>query len=119
MSLVPEFLESLNFNALLALGTQLLNEGSQNQAITYFERATLLNPASVDAWYGLGLVYEGNEVYPPAVHAFEVVVKLDLKNADGWLHLSAARSLNGDDEGCKEAMCRWKVLTGSQWPPNL
>ncbi len=116
--LVPDLLQSLGIDVLLALGTQLVHKGFEDRAILYLEQATRLNLKSVDAWYYLGLAYAENERYLPAIHAFELALKLNPEHADTWLNLGSVLGTMGDKKGSKEAFQRWEDLTGSLLPPS-
>ena len=58
-------------------GTKFSEKGAYGKSFDAFLKATELNPKNVDAFYGLGGIYNYQKDHEKAAQAFKTVIKLD------------------------------------------
>ena len=58
-------------------GTEFSKKGAYGKSFDAFLKATELDPKNVDAFYGLGGIYNYQNDHEKAVQAFKTVIKLD------------------------------------------
>jgi len=74
----------------LFLGLDYVRLKRFNDAIPHLKRAALLNATDTQAQLGLGQAYAGIGKTRLATDSYLRVVRLDPKNADGWVHLGVS-----------------------------
>jgi len=85
-------MENGEFEVLLEVGqTYLLNREYEN-AIIKFSEAIKMNPHEPEAYYYLGLSYEGHGKYREALDMYEKTIKLDQSYANAEIRINALRS---------------------------
>lgn len=95
---IPIFLVLLGCgeDATIARGKALLETGDTAAAIQQFEAALEQNPSNAEAYYQLGLVYEGLGDATQSSNAFRSAAKLAPKRAEVSLALGRVYWHNGD-----------------------
>ena len=68
---------SKSSDELVDEGTEFSKKGAYENAFDAFLKASELNPRNVNAFYGLGGIYNYQKNHEKAVKAFETVIKLD------------------------------------------
>ena len=116
-------------DATIKRGKALLETGDTTAAIQQFEAALQQNPSNAEAYYQLGLVYEGLGDVPQSSNAFRSAAKLAPKRAEVVLALGRVYWHNGDrslalaqfqsllgDSPKKEILLQLAGLTGDAYP---
>ena len=75
--------------------------------VALWKEATLRDPSSADAWYGLGDAQRFQGRFGPAMDAYRRAADLNPDNLDAWNNLGIARAELGDAEGAADA---WRTL---------
>lgn len=86
-------------DATIKRGKALLETGDPTAAIQQFEAALKQNPSNAEAYYQLGLVYEGLGDTTESSNAFKSAAKLAPKRAEVALALGRVYWHNGDRSG--------------------
>ncbi|MCY3741845.1 MAG: tetratricopeptide repeat protein [Candidatus Poribacteria bacterium] len=86
-------------DATIKRGKALLETGDTTAAIQQFEAALKQNPSNAEAYYQLGLVYEGLGDTTESSNAFKSAAKLAPKRAEVRLALGRLYWHNGDRSG--------------------
>ena len=68
---------SKSSDELVQEGTKHSEKGAYDKSFDSFLKATKLDPKNVNAFYGLGGIYNYRNEYEKAVQAFKTVIKLD------------------------------------------
>ena len=68
---------SKNSAELVKEGVELSKKGHYDKALDAFLKATELNPKNLDAFYGLGGIYNYQNKHEEAAQTFKIVIKLD------------------------------------------
>ena len=68
---------SKSSDELVQEGTKHSEKGAYDKSFDSFLKATELDPKNVNAFYGLGGIYNYRNEYEKAVQAFKTVIKLD------------------------------------------
>ena len=68
---------SKSSDELVQEGTKHSEKGAYDKSFDSFLKATKLDPKNVNAFYGLGGIYNYRNEYEKAVQAFKSVIKLD------------------------------------------
>ena len=116
-------------DATIKRGKALLETGDTTAAIQQFEAALQQNPSNAEAYYQLGLVYEGLGDATQSSNAFRSAAKLAPKRAEVVLALGRVYWHNGDrslalaqfqgllsDSPKKEILLQLAGLTGDAYP---
>ena len=64
------------YHAYMQLGL-LFSSANNKLAIDYFNSAIKINPQSTEAYYGLGLFLQENEMYEKAIEAYTIILQID------------------------------------------
>jgi tetratricopeptide (TPR) repeat protein len=80
-------MEQGEFEVLLEVGQTYLLKKDYEKAITKFSEALRINPHDPEAYYYLGLAYEGAEKYPDAVKTYERTLVLDRNHSNAEIRL--------------------------------
>ena len=68
---------SKSSDELVQEGTKHSEKGAYDKSFDSFLKATKLDPENVNAFYGLGGIYNYRNEYEKAIQAFKTVIKLD------------------------------------------
>jgi len=81
-------METGEFEVLLEVGQAYLLDKDYEKAITKFSEALRINPHDPEAYYYLGLAYEGAEKYEEAAQTYEKTLKIDRGHNNAEIRLN-------------------------------
>ena len=90
----------------------LIQKHDYSRAQLEARNAIQANPKSVEAYYDLGLTFEGSMDLAKAVSAYRKVLQLDPHHRDAQFHLAQLMAAYGDRTTVQEAESRLKALLG-------
>lgn len=79
-----ELAELTDAKECVDIGLAFHDNGRYGDAIKAFDRAIVLNPASVAAWKGKGITLKAQRKYDEAIAAYDKATELDPQLADAW-----------------------------------
>ncbi len=82
-------MENGEFDVLIEVGQSYLLNREYEQAIVKFSEALRLNPHEPDAYYYLGLAYEGFGKYADAIAMYKKTIALDDSYANAEIRINA------------------------------
>ncbi len=82
-------MENGEFDVLIEVGQSYLLNRQYEQAIAKFSEALRLNPHEPDAYYYLGLAYEGFGKYAEAIANYKKTIELDGSYANAEIRINA------------------------------
>jgi tetratricopeptide (TPR) repeat protein len=86
-------------DSMYELGMTASKQGSQDSAILFLKRATVIEPNHTAAQYNLGLIYQTRNRYREAIQCFQEVLRMKPLNSDAHYQLGLAyRSLGQLDD---------------------
>ncbi len=81
-------MEQGEFEVLLEVGQTYLLNKDYERAISKFSEALKINPHDPEAYYYLGLAYEGAERYNEAAQTYEKALKIDRGHGNAEIRLN-------------------------------
>jgi tetratricopeptide (TPR) repeat protein len=90
-------MENGEFEVLLEVGQNYLLNQEYEKAIVKFSEAIKMNPHEPEAYYYLGLAYEGNGKFKEALEMYQKTIRLDQGYANAEIRINALRSKLGID----------------------
>jgi tetratricopeptide (TPR) repeat protein len=69
------------------LGSQMLQAGKNEKAVSAFLEVVRLEPDNAYAWNDLGLAYDDLRQYNQAIHAYQEAIRLKPEDASAWNNL--------------------------------
>ena len=91
-----------------------IHEGLDDEAITYLEKATALQPAFSAAHTNLGKLYLKKNNRAAALRELETAVKLDPEDTTAYYQLSIAYRRSGEKEKAQQALALVRRLNEEQ-----
>jgi tetratricopeptide (TPR) repeat protein len=88
-------MENGEFEVLLEVGQTYLLNKKYEEAISKFTEALKMNPHEPEAYYYLGLAYEGYGKLNEALEMYEKTIGLDCDYANAEIRINALRSKLG------------------------
>ena len=101
---------SKSSDELVQEGTKHSEKGAYDKSFDSFLKATELDPKNVNAFYGLGGIYNYRNEYERAVQAFETVIKLDPTHFNARYSLGFTYEKIGKPELAKTEYERYNSL---------
>ena len=101
---------SKSSDELVKEGTKHSEKGAYDKSFDSFLKATKLDPKNVNAFYGLGGIYNYRNEYEKAVQAFKTVIKLDPTHFNARYSLGFTYEKFGKPELAKIEYARYKSL---------
>ncbi len=86
------------------LGSALMRQGKQGEALAVFERTTMMHPGSYAAQGDLGFALMKAEKKPEAIKAFSAAVRLNRQFYQGWCYLSRLLFEAGNIDKARETL---------------
>jgi len=83
-----------------------LDGGDLAEAERLFGQATVVKPASPEAWYGKGRAFSLQEEWDKALRCFSIATKFGPTNGNAWVGLAAAHLHLGDKEKARAALAK-------------
>lgn len=108
MSKHPTYWEAFGTAGLYAY-----RKGDREAAMTYYKKATDLNPNAAIAWSNMGIIYAERGDLDQAQTVYEKAVAADPRFVDAWMNLGAIKAQKGDFVGAIDAFKR-----GLQFDPE-
>jgi hypothetical protein len=108
MSKHPTYWEAFGTAGLYAY-----RKGDREAAMTYYKKATDLNPNAAIAWSNMGIIYAERGDLDQAQTVYEKAVAADPRFVDAWMNLGAIKAQKGDFGGAIDAFRR-----GLQFDPE-
>lgn len=100
-------------------GVTLYENGSYDEALLAYEKATDLDPQYEPAWYNKGLVLFSLGRYESSVEAYSRAIDLNPDSGDSWFNLGLALEKTGNKTGSEDAFLRSSQLEGGQSPVTM
>ena len=94
------------FEEILPKAQAALDAGDLAEAERLFGQATVLKPASSEAWYGKGRAFSLQEEWDKALRCFSIATKFGPTHGNAWVGLAAAHLHLGDKEKARAALAR-------------
>jgi tetratricopeptide (TPR) repeat protein len=94
-------------------GLYAYRKGDREAAMTYYQKATELNPNAAIAWSNMGIIYAERGDLDQAQGVYEKSVAADPRFVDAWMNLGAIKAQKGDFAGAIDAFMR-----GLQFDPE-
>lgn len=91
-----------HLNTLNALATTYAFNGSNEKAITTFEKLTLLEPANADYWFNKGSVLQKANRNDEAIVAYTQAAEIDPKHQRAWFNLGTLHENLGQLDKAKQ-----------------
>ncbi len=82
-------MEDNEFDVLIEVGQSYLLNRQYEEAIAKFTAALRLNPHEPDAYYYLGLAYEGSNKYAEAITMYRKTITIDPGYANAEIRINA------------------------------
>jgi tetratricopeptide (TPR) repeat protein len=92
------------FEEIMVKAQAALEGGDLAEGERLFGQATVLKPASPEAWYGKGRAFSLQEEWDKALRCFSIATKFGPGHADAWVGLAAAHLHLGDREKARTAL---------------
>ncbi len=101
------------FDAQVALGRLLANEGQLDEALDLITQAVEADPGNADGWYDLGVVRETLGDDNGAIDAYDEALEADPYMADAHLNSAKIYERTGRDADAVRHLSAYKRLTGT------
>ena len=101
---------SKSSDELVQEGTKHSEKGAYDKSFDSFLKATKLDPKNVNAFYGLGGIYNYRNEYKKAVQAFKSVIKLDPTHFNARYSLGFTYEKFGEPELAEIEYARYNSL---------
>ncbi len=87
-------------------GLYAYRKGDREKAMTYYQKATELNPKAAIAWSNMGIIYAERGELDQAQVVYEKAVAADTRFVDAWMNLGAIKAQKGDFSGAIDAFSK-------------
>ena len=101
---------SKSSDELVQEGTKHSEKGAYDKSFDSFLKATKLDPENVNAFYGLGGIYNYRNEYEKAIQAFKTVIKLDPTHFNARYSLGFTYEKIGKPELAEKEYARYNSL---------
>lgn len=98
------------FDALMEKGQSALDAGNVPEAERLFGQATVVRPASPEAWYGKGRAFSLQEEWEKALRCFAIATKFGPEFGNAWVGLAASHLHLGQRSEAAAALAKGEAL---------
>ncbi|MEO0453000.1 MAG: tetratricopeptide repeat protein [Verrucomicrobiota bacterium] len=96
---------------LIDEGNTELAMGEMERAVEWFEKATVADPDSFDAWYALGVAKMKLGDYPAAIQAGKKAIELRPNEQMGYTSLSMTYARDGQIQEAEDMAAKARMLS--------